>query len=93
MKNGPVYTDRKYRWFERQWPLLGDKYFTHAWGTLYVLSGRIAAQIGSIPDGTLRFFSNEGVLALLHIGTGHDLSQDEPPHNYTCAADAKRLWL
>ena len=60
MKNGPVYSDRKYRWFERNWPLLGDKYFTHAWGTLYVLSGRIAAQIGSIPDGTLRFFSNEG---------------------------------
>ena len=60
MKNGPVYSDRNYRWFERNWPLLGDKYFTHAWGTLYVLSGRIAAQIGSIPDGALRFFSNEG---------------------------------
>ena len=73
MKNGPVYTDRKYRWFEHQWPLLGDKYFTHAWGTLYVLSGRIAAQIGSIPDGTLRFFSNEGVLSRL-------LLRSDKPH-------------
>ncbi|CAK0762726.1 hypothetical protein CVIRNUC_002986 [Coccomyxa viridis] len=62
MKNGPVFADRKYRWYERQWALLGDKYFTHAWGTLYVLSGRIAAQIASMPDGILRFFSNEGKL-------------------------------
>lgn len=63
MKNGPVYSDKKYRWHERQWPLLGGNYFTHAWGTLYVLSGRIARQIGDIPDGSLRFFSNEGVEA------------------------------
>ena len=92
MKNGPVYTDRKYHWFERQWPLLGDKYFTHAWGTLYVLSGRIAAQIGSIPDGSLRFFSNEGVLALLLTGTGLDLSQDDCPHECVpCTSDAKGL--
>ncbi len=65
MKNGPVYSDEKYRWHERQWPLLGGNYFTHAWGTLYVLSGRIAQQISSIPDGSLRFFSNEGVEAAL----------------------------
>ena len=65
MKNGPVYSDKKYRWHERQWPLLGDNYFTHAWGTLYVLSGRIARQIGNIPDGSFRFFSNEGREAAL----------------------------
>ena len=71
MKNGPVFTDRKYRWYERQWALLGDKYFTHAWGTLYVLSGRIAAQIGSMPDGILRFFSNEGATLLSSVSIGY----------------------
>ena len=71
MKNGPVFADRKYRWYERQWALLGDKYFTHAWGTLYVLSGRIAAQIASMPDGILRFFSNEGATLLPSMLIGH----------------------
>ena len=62
MKNGDVYSDPSMRWFERQWPLLGKTYFTHAWGTLYVLSGTVAAQLSSVPDGLLRFFGNEGEL-------------------------------
>lgn len=60
MKNGDVYSDPNMRWFERQWPLLGKTYFTHAWGTLYVLSGSVAAHLSSVPDGLLRFFGNEG---------------------------------
>ncbi|KAK9909511.1 hypothetical protein WJX75_003351 [Coccomyxa subellipsoidea] len=60
MKNGDVYSDPAMRWFERQWPLLGKTYFTHAWGTLYVLSGKVAAHLSSVPDGLLRFFGNEG---------------------------------
>ena len=61
MKNGDVYSDPKYRWFERQWPLLGKTYFTHAWGTLYVVSGRAASSLAGLPIGALRFFTNEGV--------------------------------
>ena len=61
MKNGDVYSDSKYRWYERQWPLLGKTYFTHAWGTLYVVSGRAASSLAGLPSGALRFFTNEGV--------------------------------
>ncbi len=65
MKNGDVYSDPRMRWFERQWQLLGKTYFTHAWGTFYVLSSAIATQISSLPDGLLRFFGNEGKLHTL----------------------------
>lgn len=64
MKNGDVYSDAKYRWFERLWPLLGKTYFTHAWGTLYVVSGKAATALASMPSGSLRFFTNEGALII-----------------------------
>ncbi len=63
MKNGPVYADRAQRWFEPAHALLGAEYFTHAWGSLYVLSGRAAAAAAALPPGALRFFNNEGARA------------------------------
>lgn len=64
MKNGDVYSDPKYRWYEELWLLLGKTYFTHAWGTLYVLSKRAVMRISAMPDGALRFFNNEGLCLL-----------------------------
>ncbi|KAK9831532.1 hypothetical protein WJX81_006529 [Elliptochloris bilobata] len=61
MKNGPVFTDRRQRWFEPAHALLGAEYFTHAWGSMYVLSGRAAAAAATLPSGMLRFFNNEDV--------------------------------
>ena len=68
MKNGPVFTDRRQRWFESAHALLGAEYFTHAWGSLYVLSGRAAAAAVAMPLGALRFFNNEGAAL---FGNGH----------------------
>ena len=58
--------DPKLRWYEPQHALLGDqKYFTHAWGSVYVLSDHAASTLArvseAVPDG-LRFFNNEGKL-------------------------------
>ncbi|CAD7702822.1 unnamed protein product [Ostreobium quekettii] len=62
MKNGQIFTDRHYRWYEPQHRLLGSKtYFTHAWGCVYALSGRAAALLSSIDPNMLRFFNNEDV--------------------------------
>jgi hypothetical protein len=79
MKNGDVYSDAQYRWYERLWPLLGKTYFTHAWGTLYVVSGRAATALASMPNGTLRFFTNEGT-------RWSDLTS-------SCHASMKAAWL
>ncbi|PRW20177.1 putative beta-1,3-galactosyltransferase 12 [Chlorella sorokiniana] len=61
MKTGPVIKSDKYRWFEPQHALIGSEYFAHAWGTIYVLSGRVAADLGAMRDGALRHFANEDV--------------------------------
>ena len=51
----------EWRWYEPQHAVLGGgHYFTHAWGSIYVLSGKAAANIARMPDGSLRFFANEG---------------------------------
>lgn len=51
----------EWRWYEPQHALLGgEHYFTHAWGSIYVLSGTAAANIARMPEGALRFFANEG---------------------------------
>lgn len=53
--------DPHWRWYEPQHEVLGSTtYFTHAWGSLYVVSGRIAAILSAVNPGTLRFFNNEG---------------------------------
>jgi len=62
MKTGPIYTSPEYRWYEPQHAVLGSaSYFTHCWGTVYVLSGRAAAAISALDPGLLRFFANEDV--------------------------------
>lgn len=61
MKTGAIFKDAQLRWYEPQHELLGGSmYFTHSWGSIYVLSGHIAQDIASIQEGRLRFFNNEG---------------------------------
>lgn len=62
MKRGEVFTSESTRWYEPQFALLGRSYYTHCWGSIYVLSGRAANLISSIPEGNLRFLNNEGTL-------------------------------
>ena len=61
MKTGQIIKSPRYRWYEPQHALLGGHdYFTHAWGTAYVLSGAAAAALAAVRGGTLRHFANEG---------------------------------
>ena len=61
MKTGQIMKSPEWRWYEPQHAVLGGgHYFTHAWGSIYVLSGKAAANIASMPEGSLRFFANEG---------------------------------
>lgn len=40
---------------------LGDgNYFSHAYGPLYILSGRVIGMLASVPMDFLRHFMNEG---------------------------------
>ena len=69
MKTGQIIKSPRWRWYEPQHVLLGGQgYFTHAWGTLYVLSGQAAADLSSMRDGALRHFANEGAHACSHGG-------------------------
>lgn len=62
MKTGQIIKSPRYRWFEPQHVLLGGgSYFTHAWGSVYVLSGQVAADLAAVRDGSLRHFANEDV--------------------------------
>jgi hypothetical protein len=69
MKTGSVFRDANLRWYEPQHALIGGKtYFTHAWGSIYVLSGHAAktlALVSSVVPEGLRFFNNEGKAPLL----------------------------
>lgn len=60
-----MFSDKSLRWFEPQHSLLAKHYFTHVWGSSYVVSGRAAGAITILPVGLLRFFANEGILHLL----------------------------
>lgn len=60
-KTGGIIKSPNYRWFEPQHALLGGaSYFSHAWGSAYVLSGRAAADLAAQRPGSLRQFANEG---------------------------------
>ncbi len=59
-KQGEVFNDPRIKWYEPQFSLLGSQYFTHVWGSSYVVSGRAAQALASLPPGMLRFFNNEG---------------------------------
>lgn len=77
MKNGQIFKTPNLRWFEPQHTLMGnmDRYFTHAWGPAYVVSGRAAADIASMREGSLRFFNNEDVTVgawMLALNVVHD---------------------
>ncbi|KAK9803488.1 hypothetical protein WJX73_007726 [Symbiochloris irregularis] len=62
MKTGQIMKDARYRWHEPQHEVLGSAtYFTHTWGSFYILSGRIAGVLATIQPGTLRYFANEDV--------------------------------
>lgn len=61
MKQGQVFRDKGLRWYEPQYALLGERYFTHGWGSAYALSMPAVRAVTSVPPGLLRFFSNEDV--------------------------------
>ena len=67
MKRGEVQKNPLYKWFEPQHALLGGEYFSHAWGSLYVLSGRAASDISSMTRSVLRRFENEDVTIGLYM--------------------------
>jgi galactosylxylosylprotein 3-beta-galactosyltransferase len=61
MKNGPVLTNPRQRWYEPQHSVLGQTYFTHTWGCIYALSGRAAGMLARKDPSSMRSFSNEDV--------------------------------
>ncbi|KAL6767917.1 hypothetical protein ACKKBF_B37090 [Auxenochlorella protothecoides x Auxenochlorella symbiontica] len=61
MKNGQVIKTPRYRWYEPSHALLGSQYFTHTWGSAYVVSRKAAALLTSLPAGSLRHLANEDV--------------------------------
>ncbi|XP_010262123.1 PREDICTED: probable beta-1,3-galactosyltransferase 12 [Nelumbo nucifera] len=61
MKKGPVITDPKMKWFEKSGHLIGNEYFLHAYGPIYVLSAEVVASLATTRNNSLRMFSNEDV--------------------------------
>ncbi|XP_010472638.1 PREDICTED: probable beta-1,3-galactosyltransferase 12 [Camelina sativa] len=61
MKKGPVITDPKLKWYEKQGHLIGNEYFLHAYGPIYILSAEIVASLAAARNGSLRMFNNEDV--------------------------------
>eukprot|EP00873_Tetraselmis_striata_P008348 jgi/Tetstr1/428612/TSEL_018601.t1 len=61
-KRGPIITRSNRKWFEPDHARLGDgNYFSHAYGPLYILSGRVIGMLASVPMDFLRHFMNEDV--------------------------------
>ncbi|KAL9440356.1 hypothetical protein AB3S75_019088 [Citrus x aurantiifolia] len=61
MKKGPVITDPKMKWYEKSGHLIGNEYFLHAYGPIYVLSANVVASLAAARNNSLRMFSNEDV--------------------------------
>ncbi|GMY28865.1 probable beta-1,3-galactosyltransferase 12 isoform X1 [Fagus crenata] len=61
MKKGPVITDPKMKWYEKSGHLIGNEYFLHAYGPIYVLSAEVVASLAAARNNSLRMFSNEDV--------------------------------
>lgn len=61
MKKGPVITDPKMKWFESQGHLIGNEYFLHGYGPIYVLSAEVVASLAKARNNSLRMFNNEDV--------------------------------
>ncbi|KAJ4708195.1 Hexosyltransferase [Melia azedarach] len=61
MKKGPVIIDPKLKWYEKSGHLIGNEYFLHAYGPIYVLSAEVVASLAAARNNSLRMFSNEDV--------------------------------
>lgn len=61
MKKGPVITDPKLKWYEKSGHLIGNEYFLHAYGPIYVLSAEVVASVTIARNNSLRMFNNEDV--------------------------------
>ncbi|KAJ9168228.1 hypothetical protein P3X46_019778 [Hevea brasiliensis] len=61
MKKGPVITDPKMKWYEKSGHLIGNEYFLHAYGPIYVLSAEVVASLAAARNNSLRMFNNEDV--------------------------------
>ncbi|XAR70796.1 Galactosylxylosylprotein 3-beta-galactosyltransferase [Bertholletia excelsa] len=61
MKKGPVITDPKLKWYEESGHLIGNEYFLHAYGPIYVLSAEVVASLAVARNNSLRIFNNEDV--------------------------------
>ncbi|KAK4786368.1 hypothetical protein SAY86_003057 [Trapa natans] len=61
MKKGPVVTDPKMKWYEPSANLIGNEYFLHTYGPIYVLSAEIVASLAAARNDSLRMFKNEDV--------------------------------
>lgn len=82
MKQGDVFSSKDIRWYEPQHSLLGGKYFTHVWGSSYVVSGKAAAAISTLPVGLLRFFANEGACVCVCLSTKDKLLSPDRYHGW-----------
>ncbi|KAH9761619.1 putative beta-1,3-galactosyltransferase 12 [Citrus sinensis] len=61
MKKGHVITDPKMKWYEKSGHLIGNEYFLHAYGPIYVLSANVVASLAAARNNSLRMFSTEDV--------------------------------
>eukprot|EP01025_Chloroclados_australasicus_P023180 TRINITY_DN23582_c0_g1_i6.p2 TRINITY_DN23582_c0_g1~~TRINITY_DN23582_c0_g1_i6.p2 ORF type:complete len:147 (-),score=11.52 TRINITY_DN23582_c0_g1_i6:512-952(-) len=52
---------KRVRFYSRSCTTSCKDYFTHAWGSIYVLSNKASKLIVSVPEESLRHFSNEDV--------------------------------
>ncbi|XP_024021822.1 probable beta-1,3-galactosyltransferase 12 isoform X2 [Morus notabilis] len=55
MKKGPVITDPKLKWYEISGHLLGNEYFQHAYGPIYVLSAEVVASLATARNNSFQF--------------------------------------
>ncbi|KAJ9702004.1 hypothetical protein PVL29_003979 [Vitis rotundifolia] len=60
MKKGPVITDPKMKWYEKSGHLIGNEYFLHAYGPIYVLSKEVVASLAAARNN--RFVTHETCL-------------------------------
>ncbi|KAL6215314.1 hypothetical protein ACLB2K_014745 [Fragaria x ananassa] len=47
MKKGPVITDPKMKWYEKSGHLIGNEYYLHAYGPIYVLSAEVVSSLAT----------------------------------------------
>lgn len=60
MKHGDVHTDVDHKWFEPTWKLLPRRAHMNAYGSIYAVSGDIAARVLGKNGNKLRHLGNEG---------------------------------